>query len=46
MEALCTTEMYVVDYPEEPRLQPHHRAVMLCQGAEAEKHGVFRVGCI
>lgn len=41
-EALCTIETHVADYPEEPSLQPHYRAVTSHQGAEAETRRLSR----
>ena len=42
-EALCTIETHVADYPEEPSLQPHHRAVTSRQGADAETRHISRL---
>jgi hypothetical protein len=42
MEALCTIETHVADYPEELSMQPHHRAVTSHQGAEAETRRLSR----
>lgn len=42
MEALCSIETYVADYPEEPILQPHHRTVTSYEGAEAETRRLSR----